>query len=299
MKAKLFLVLAVAGVGLGVSATCGFAAVTTARQLQATIAPCGAAIAPPVAYEHVVWIVMENKRYKRIIGSLDAPYINELARLFGSATSFSAEAHPSLPNYIAMTSGSTQGVTENRRPRVYPLSADSIFSQLGSGNWRSLEESMPSNCFLSNSDDYVVRHNPAAYYTPIRTDCQTQDVPLGTEPDISARFTFITPNNCNNMHNCPVSTGDAWLSTLLPKILTSPTYTAGGTAVFLTWDEAEKASANNHIPTIVIAPSIPTGTRSATEFTHYSMLRTTEELLGLPYLANAATATSMRADFHL
>src|ERR1051325_649452 len=74
MKAKLFLVLAVAGVGLGVSATCGVAAVTAARQAQATPAPCGAAIAPPVAYKHVVWIVMENKRYKRIIGSLDAPY---------------------------------------------------------------------------------------------------------------------------------------------------------------------------------------------------------------------------------
>jgi hypothetical protein len=296
VKAKLALTLAAVGFGLGMCVTGGAALPSSGHHPKAV---CGTAANPPTSYRHVVWIVMENKQYDQVIGSADAPYINALAGQCGLATNFDAEAHPSLPNYVAMTSGSTQGITDDKTPAVHPLTAASIFSQLGTGNWRALEESMPSDCALADSGDYVVHHNPAAYYTTIRPDCQTQDVPLGRQPDISARFTFITPNNCHNMHSCPVSSGDAWLSSFLPQILTSRTYTSGDTAIFLTWDEAKKSAATNHIPTIVIAPSIPTGTQSATAFTHYSMLRTTEELLGLPLLGNATTASSMRPGFHL
>jgi hypothetical protein len=263
-----------------------------------TAGVCGGS-APPATYQHVVWIVMENKAYSQVIGSSAAPYINSLARSCGLATNFSAESHPSLPNYIAMTSGSTQGITDDGGVGKHPLSVASIFSQLGSGGWRSLVESMPSNCDLTNASPYSVHHNPAVYYTGIRTQCASQDVPLGTTPDISARFTFITPNTCNDMHDCTVTTGDTWLSNLLPKILKSSAYTSGTTAVFLTWDES-RATLTNHIPTLVIAPSVTPGTQSATAFDHYSMLRTTEDLLGVtPYLGNAATATSMRAAFHL
>jgi hypothetical protein len=265
----------------------------------ATSGPCGTATAPPATYQHVVWIVMENKSYGEIVGSPSAPYLNQLARQCGVASNFSAETHPSLPNYIAMTSGSPQGITDDNGPSSHPLGVPSIFSQLGTGGWRSLEESMPSNCYLSNSGTYAVRHNPAAYYTNIRTDCNTYDVPLGTTPNISARFTFVTPNLCNDMHDCSVQTGDSWLSTFLPKIFGSSEYEAGGTAVFVTWDE-DDSSANNHIATIVASPSTRPGTVSSTSFNHYSMLHTTEEMLGLStFLGNAASAASMRAAFNL
>jgi len=118
-------------------------------------------------------------------------------------------------------------------------------------------------------------------------------------PDLSARFTFITPNMCSSMHDCSVNEGDAWLSRWMPKFLDSPQYQAGNTAVFLTFDEDDH-SANNHIATLVMAPSVPAGMRVSTAFDHYSMLRTTEELLGIStYLGRAATATSMRDPFHL
>jgi phosphatidylinositol-3-phosphatase len=260
---------------------------------------CGSATAPPATYQHVVWIVMENKTYSQIIGSPAAPYINSLAASCGLATNFSAETNPSLPNYIAMTSGSTQGITDDAGPGSHPLAVASIFSQLGSGGWRSLEESMPSNCALSEAPPYSVHHNPAVYYTNIRTQCATQDVPLTATPNISAPFTFITPNTCHDMHDCSVATGDAWLAIFLPRILQSSAYTSGTTAVFLTWDEGSR-TAGNHIATIVISPSTPAGTRSGAAFDHYSMLRTTEELLGITsYLGNAAKATSMRTAFHL
>jgi phosphatidylinositol-3-phosphatase len=260
--------------------------------------PCGATTTPPATYQHVVWIVMENKTYSQIIGSSNAPYINKLADQCGLATSFYAETHPSLPNYIAMTSGSTQGITDDNDPSSHPLTAPSIFSQLNAG-WRSLEESMPSNCYLSNSGQYAVRHNPAAYFTNIRTQCAAQDQPLTDPPDLSAKFTFITPNLCNDMHSCSVASGDSWLATWMPKIFNSSQYQSGSMAVVVTWDE-DDYSDSQHIATLVISPSTPAGTKAGTTFNHYSLLRTTEELLGITtYLGNASTAASMRHDFNL
>ncbi len=259
--------------------------------------PCSGA-APPAGYRHVVWIVMENKVYSQVIGASAAPYINSLASACGLATNFSAESHPSLPNYIAMTSGSTQGISDDGPPSKHPLSVPSIFSQLGSG-WRALEESMPSSCDLTDAPPYSVHHNPAVYYTDVSGQCAAQDVPLGSTPNISARFTFVTPNTCDDMHDCSVASGDSWLSSFLPKILGTSAYASGRTAVFLTWDEGSKRL-GNHVATIVIAPSVVPGTQSGTSFSHYSMLRTTEELLGITsYLGSAAGATSMRSAFHL
>jgi hypothetical protein len=298
------------GLSCGTSYTLGVAAVDAAgnRSTVSTLTsatapcptgplnPCGTAVTPPTTYQHVIWIVFENKAYSEIIGSASAPYLNTLASECGVATNFFAETHPSLPNYIAMTSGSTQGITDDNPPSSHPLAVPSIFSQVAS--WRSLQESMPSNCALTDSNPYAVKHNPAAYYTGIRTACVSFDVPLGSTPDISAAYTFVTPNLCNDMHDCSVSTGDSWLSTLLPKILGSTAYTSGSTAIVITWDE-DDSSASNHVATLLIAPSVPIGTSVATTFNHYSMLRTTEELLGVnTYLGNAATATSMRSPFH-
>jgi len=259
--------------------------------------PCGVATATP-AWQHVVWIVMENKAASQVMGSSSAPYLNGLASKCGYASNFYAETHPSLPNYIAMTSGSPQGISDDNAPSSHPLNVPSIFSQLG-GDWKSLQESMPSNCAQSSSGQYAVKHNPAAYYTNIRTACNAQDIPLGSTPDISAKFTFITPNMCSDMHDCSISQGDSWLATWVPKILNTPQYQAGTTALFITFDEDDK-SANNHIATVVVSPSTATGTVDNGSYNHYSMLRTTEEMLNLPVtLGGAVGAMSMRTGFAL
>jgi hypothetical protein len=245
----------------------------------------------------VVWILFENHSYSSIIGSSSAPYFNRLASLCGLATDYSSITHPSLPNYIALTSGSTQGITDDGSPSQHPLSVPSIFSQLPAGGSRSLEESMPANCSLGSSGRYVARHNPEAYYTNIRGDCGAYDVPLGGAADISARFTFVTPNLCNDMHDCSVATGDTWLSSFLPPLLASAEYRAGKTAIFITFDEGSGGHAQ--VATLAVAPPVRPGARSGTAYTHYSLLRTTEEMLGLGLLGNAASAQSMRAGFGL
>jgi hypothetical protein len=239
---------------------------------------------------------MENKDYRQVMGTGGGSYVNGLAAKCGLASNYHAITHPSLPNYIAATSGDTQGVTDDAAPAAHPLTAPSIFQQLGPG-WRALNESMPANCAVTSSGPYAVRHNPAAYYTPIRAACQQQNVPL-TGPSIDAAFTFITPNLCNDMHDCGVGTGDAWLQSFVPQLISTPQYQAGDTLLVITWDEND-GSATNHVSTIMLAPSVVAGTQDASAYTHYSLLRTTEEILGLPPLGAAATAPSMRAGFRL
>jgi len=257
--------------------------------------PCVGASAP-ATYAHIVWIVFENKSGSSILGNSEAPYLNSLAAQCGSATNMFAETHPSLPNYLAMTSGSTYGITDDDGPSTHPISAANIFSEVGDSLKK--KKSMPSPCATADSGDYRVKHNPPPYYTDLSASCPTRDVPMSTSsPDVSAVFTFITPNICNDMHDCSVATGDQWLSGVLPRILSSSEYAGGRTAIFITWDEGD---VDNHIATLVIAPSVQPGTSVATAFTHYSMLRATEEMLGLPSLLGAAaTAVSMRLPFGL
>ena len=269
------------------------------------VSPSGSA---PAKYQHVIWILMENESSTSVIGSPSAPYINKLAGQCGLATNYSAISHPSLPNYIALTSGSLQGISDDANPSAHPLNVPSIFSQLG-GDWRGLDESMKTTCEQTNDGLYAVRHNPAAYYTNIRTDCMHKDIPLTTtsnlDADLSAKFTFITPDVCDDMHNdCTgtgnpgkLMTGDKYLSGLIPQIINSTEYQSGTTAIFLTFDEGEDST--NHVVTEAIAPTVKPGTQSGAQFSHYSLLRTTEQMLGLPALGQAATAASMRGAFGL
>jgi phosphatidylinositol-3-phosphatase len=249
---------------------------------------------------------MENHSYSEIIGSGSAPYINSLANACGLATNYSAVTHPSLPNYIAATSGNTWGIADDKSPSSHPLAVNSIFEQAGSGSY---QESMPSNCALSNSGSYAVKHNPEAYYTNIRTPCASDNVPMGTTSSgafltaLNNRalpsFSFVTPNLCNDMHDCSVQTGDGWLQSWVPKITASPSYQAGDTVLVITWDE-DDSSAGNRVATVVVSPYTTPGTRSGSVFNHYSLLRTTEQLLGITtYLGNASSAVSMRSAFGL
>jgi len=242
-----------------------------------------------------VWIVMENVGYS-VIGSPQAPFLNSLAKECGLATHDIAVSHPSLPNYLALVSGSTQGVSDDGEPGAHPLAAASIFTQLR-GRWRAYEESMPVPCDRVTSGLYAARHNPAVYFTNV-SDCAARDVALGPSLDLSAAFTMITPDVCDDMHSCPVATGDRWLAREVAKITASAQYRARSLALFVTFDENDE-SASNRVPTVVVAPSVPRGARVATPFTHYSLLRTTQALLHLSFLGGARSASSMLKGFRL
>ncbi len=259
---------------------------------------------------------MENQSYGSIIGSAQAPYLNSVARKCGLAVNYHNVTHPSLPNYIAATSGLAYQGLARFGPDCDPVAgcvtaAASIFRQ--GETWGAYQESMPANCARSDSGDYAVRHNPPAYYTTL-TGCATHDVPYSRlAPALAGNslpaFSFITPNLIDDMHDGTVRDGDRWLASHLPAILDSRPYHDGSTVIFITWDEGEGGSAQQcaadttdvgcHVATLVISPSTRPGTRSAGLFSHYSLLATAEQLLGLPKLGLAARSATMSSDFNL
>ena len=160
---------------------------------------------------------------------------------------------------------------------------------------------MSTNCQLGNSGQYMVRHNPEVYYqgTGDRAACAANNVPLGTpvsgnlQRDLAnntlPNFSLITPNICNDMHDCNIATGDTWLSGWLPAILNSANYKAGRTAIAVVFDE------DTPVPNFIVAPSVVPGTTAQGSYSHYSLLRSTEEMLGIaPMLLDAGNALSLR-----
>ena len=162
-------------------------------------------------------------------------------------------------------------------------------------------EGMPIPCAPDNSGRYAVKHNPFLYYPAVTADhssCTRHDVPFtqfagdlsgtSTLPD----YSFISPDLCNDMHDCPVAAGDAWLAAEVPKILASPAFTQQNSLLAITWDEG--TGINNTVSAIFAGPAAKKGHISSTAYTHYSLLRTIELGWGLPALTpNDANATPM------
>ena len=281
---------------------------STATAQSATAAnPCVGSPAPG-HFSHVIVIAEENHSFNQVEGP--APYETSLARTCGLASSMYGESYPSLPNYIAMTSGAIPANINGHdcTPNGSCVSsAPSIFGQVSS--WKVYAESMPSNCDKQNTSNglYVPRHTGAPYYTTL-SGCSTKDVPLGTtssgafQADLKsgslAQFSFVAPNTTDDAHGGCLSCADRWLQTWMPKIIASPAYQNGSTAIIITYDTDNK-SAKNHIYTAIVAPSVNPGTVVSTHFNHYAMLRTIEDLLGVSHLGAAASAPSMQTAFHL
>jgi hypothetical protein len=263
-------------------------------------APPPAATSVP-AFSHVFVIVMENHEYGSVIGSSAAPYINGLAAGYGLATNYSAASHPSLPNYLALTAGSTFGIASDCTT-CYVNSTNIADQVEASGrSWKAYMEDMPSPCFTGGwSGNYAMKHDPFMYYNDIRNNparCAAHVVPFSQFwGDMSSgqvpNFVWITPNMCNDMHDCSVSTGDAWLRSVVPTITGSGAFRNSG-ALFITWDEGSTSSGccgdswGGHVATLVISPRAIPGFRSSVAENHYGLLRTIEDAFRLGHL-NAA-----------
>src|ERR1700751_4824482 len=142
----------------------------------ASTGPCGTLALSSTSYTHVVWIWMENHSYQEIVGSPEASYINTIAGQCGLATNYHNVDHPSLPNYIAGTSGLPFTDLKRFEPDCNPshkcsTGAESIFGQVSS--WKAYEESMPNDCARKNAGEYAVRHNPPPYYTTLK-ECEVK-----------------------------------------------------------------------------------------------------------------------------
>jgi hypothetical protein len=271
--------------------------------LRASIAPAPAAGLP--AFHHVYVIVMENKEYGQVIGAPSAPYINRLAADYGLATNYDAVAHPSEPNYLALWSGSTQGVADDE---VHELAARNVADQLEAKarTWRVYAENLPSGCYTGataaggadGAGTYVRKHEPAISFTDVSssaTRCGRIENLASFDP-AAADLELIVPNVCHDMHDCSVAAGDAFLAGFVPRILNSAAF--AGSVLFVTWDEGTSSTGGGgHVATLVISPATRPGTRSSVAHDHYSLLRTVEDAWGLGCLANSCAANDMRDFF--
>jgi len=255
---------------------------------------------------HIVVIVMENHEYGSIMdpGS-DATYLRSLAASSVSLSRMYATSHPSLPNYLALTSGSTQGVTSDCWSCV--VDAPNIADQLDAAgiSWKAYMESIPSACYTgAGNGSYYTKHDPFMYYTDIRNDparCRSV-VPLSQlKRDMAAgampRFAWITPNICHDMHDCSIATGDRFLQTWVPRIV--PQLGTDGIVIVL-FDEGYTSlgccnhlANGGHIVAIVAGPGAGRGVVVSTRADQYSILALIERAWGLDLLGKAAQAPEL------
>jgi acid phosphatase len=257
------------------------------------------------AFQHIFIVIMENHGYDEIIGNAEAPYINGLADRYGVATNYVSVSHPSLPNYLALTGGSTFGITTDCTDCFQQAPNLVVDRVVPSGRtWRAYMEAMPSPGFVGDAYPYMQKHDPFVYYDNVRTDpAQLANVVPYTQfaTDLASAattpaFGWITPNMVDDMHDGTVAEGDIWLSEQIPALLASPAWTEHDSLLVITWDEDDNAP-GNQVATIVIADQVPQGFRSAVAYNHYSLLRTVEVAWGLdPLTTNDAQATVM-SDF--
>jgi phospholipase C len=242
--------------------------------------------------------VEENKGYKTVMDATDMPYIHKLADTYAQANNYLALFHPSLPNYIAMMGGTNGRIEDDCSPSaVCVVDSKNIVDEIEQSHrsWKGYMESMPAACSLQSSGLYAVKHNPFVYFKSLTDDqerCKKHDVPLeqlykDIESNQLPSLSFIVPNLCNDMHDCPVSTGDKWLSGIVPKILESQEFKTKKSLLVITWDEAEQSDMENRIPTILAGPVVKKGYESSNAFTHYSLLRTIEQAWNLQPLTDS------------
>ncbi|HKI92799.1 MAG TPA: alkaline phosphatase family protein [Gaiellaceae bacterium] len=271
-------------------------------------------------FQHVWVVMMENTGAHQLIGNPDAPWINQAIGTYGYASNYFGVTHPSQPNYIAMTSGATQGVTGDGDVTI---DAPNIVDQLESHGktWRDYQQSL-SLCngdkLASSCGDqlYERKHNPFVSYL----DVQTNTARMANVVDLSqlqadlasgnvADYNFIAPDQCHDMHgrstagdcfygNVPglIATGDAFLKDLVGTITSSPAWN-GNSAIFITWDESEypfgdtngccsAVPGGGHVVTLVISHSDHAARTSDVAYNHYSLLATIQDGWHLGCLAN-------------
>jgi hypothetical protein len=240
---------------------------------------------------HVTIIMMENRNYGTVVGSAAAPYVNRVLIPQGVLLRNShAVTHPSEPNYLALFSGSTQGLASDACPVTY--GAPNLATQLDAAgkSFVGWAESMPHDGYTGcyTDDIYARKHVPWTDFSNVPASenrVYRGAPPAGSMPAVS----WITPNLCNDMHDCSTLRGDRWLSRHLPAIIAWDARNDG--LLILTWDEADPdPDGTNHIPTVLVGPMVVPGAFSMQRVDHYTLLHTIERMFALPCIAQACNA---------
>ena len=265
----------------------------------------------------VFLIMMENHNWSDVKNNPSAPYINQTLLPIASYAEqyFNPPGnHPSEPNYLWLEAGTNFGISNDDDPAVNHQSTTQHFVTLldnANISWKSYQEGISGTvCPLTGDGLYAPKHNPMVFFDDV-TNTNDPNSPFciahirpyselvtDLQQNTQARYNFITPNLCNDMHdtcaplNDSVKQGDTWLAQNLPAILNSQAYQNGG-IVFITWDEGE--GGDGPIGMLMLSPQAKGGGYSNTiHYTHSSLLRTLQEIFGVtPLLGDASQATDL------
>ncbi|MCW2496271.1 alkaline phosphatase family protein [Jatrophihabitans sp.] len=248
--------------------------------------------APAARSGHVVVVLMENRSYRDIIGDRSAPYLNELARQGLNLTSMFAIRHPSQPNYVALFSGSTRGLTSDVCPQTF--GATNLARQLLDAHlsFAGYAEGLPNTANLTCATGrYARKHAPWTNFADLPAQVGQPLTAFPTDYTTLPSVSFVIPNLDHDMHDGTVAQGDTWLRAHLSGYVRWAT--THHSQLVVTWDEDDH-SESNQIPTFIVGAGIAPTTVTS-RLTLYSLLRYLEHRFDLAYLGGAATAATIPA----
>lgn len=215
---------------------------STGAAVSATLSLSFAAATPTPSsapFGHVIIVVEENTDYSSVIGSSSVPYMNSLANKYGLATQYYANTHPSIGNYFALTTGQTLTNDDSQTPLSFPVSVDNVVRELVAAgkSWKAYPESIPSVGYVGgdatgpDGGQFYTRHVPLPFMTDVQNDAtQRQNIVPFSQfaADLSANvlpdYSFVTPNGCDDAHDCSLAVADAWLKTNIDPLINNASF---------------------------------------------------------------------------
>jgi acid phosphatase len=246
------------------------------------LGPQSLAPANQPTFSHVILLVEENHSYSDVIGSSAMPYLNSLASQYGLATQYFANGHPSIPNYLMLTTGQMETFDDNFAGAI---SDDNVVRELvkAGKSWKAYEESIPTPGYLGGDvASYVRRHNPFSYLSDVQSDPSqaANIVPFSQfSSDLSSntlpQFPFISPDVNDDAHNGTLAAADSRLQSNIAPLLASSTFQNSGLLI-ITFDESEDTDLDHgggHVATVIISSRSKMMYQSQAEYQHQSTLR--------------------------
>jgi hypothetical protein len=254
------------------------------------------------AIRHVVVIWMENHEATAVT-STSMPYLYGLSKMYGRADRYYGVRHPSLPNYLAFWAGSTEGVTNDG---TYNFTGTSISNQMTAAglSWRTYAQDYPTSTgchtgatYTGGVDGwgvagtYARKHDPAMSFTYVSRSSQCANIRPLARFDPNVNLAFVVPNLCNDLHDCSMAKGDAFLKAFVPHVLTAPDWAQ--TLLVITFDEGTTNTNGGGRVFTVVARQGLSGKVSTITHNHYGLLRTVERVFGLPCLHESCNVSAM------
>ncbi|HET7891532.1 MAG TPA: alkaline phosphatase family protein [Candidatus Sulfotelmatobacter sp.] len=234
------------------------------------------------AFSHVVLVVEENHSYSEVIGNSSMPYLNGLASKYGLATQYFANAHPSLPNYLVLTTGLIETLNDSFSGTI---GDDNVVRELSKAGktWKAYEEALPSTGYLGDdSGTYLRHHDPFSYLSDVQnSSSQAANIVPFTQfaTDLAnnalPQYSFVVPNVNDDAHNGTLAQADAWLQANIAPLIANSSFQSSGLLI-ITFDEGNQSDVQyggGQVATVIVSSAAKGGFQSKTLYQHQSVLR--------------------------